>query len=255
MIEIKEKYGFQKILGFCVIIALSVSSVCFAEGEMKAEQTVSQEIDSFGGNEVLYVKAKALNPEIENEVIQNRFMNRTHRFEFASELANVFGGDAYNHSSNMGLNIHYHLNPSWSVGVKYTYSFNSLTPEGQAMVNKASQAAQDNPKAPSYLFPQVIYPKSETLGMVNWYPIVGKLSFGKWGVAHFDTYLMGGYGLMELSNSTTTTTTLGLGLGFWVNNNVTTRLEYRNQRYKAEYYNNSENMSPSVASVQLGWML
>jgi outer membrane beta-barrel protein len=90
---------------------------------------------------------------------------------------------------------------------------------------------------------------------VNWYPIVGKLSLGKWGVAHFDTYLLGGLGTMELSNGSTATTTLGMGLGFWVNSNVTTRVEYRSQRYKAEYYNNTQNMSTGVASVQMGWML
>jgi len=109
----------------------------------------------------------------------------------APEFSNVSGGDAYNRTSNMGVNMHYHINPSWSVGVKYNYAFNSLTPEGNAMVAKAAQAAQVNPKDPSYLFPQVIYPKSETLGLVNWYPIVGKMSFGKWGVAHFDYLLIG----------------------------------------------------------------
>jgi len=123
------------------------------------------------------------------------------------------------------------------------------------MVEKASQASSANPKDPNYLYPQIIYPKSETLGMVNWYPIVGKLSFGKWGVAHFDTYLMAGYGTMELSNGSSPTATAGMGLGFWINKNLTTRLEYRAQQYKAEYYNKTEDMMTGVGSVQMGWML
>lgn len=235
----------MKLIG--LFIALFVSSVSYAQ--------VEQELDSFGGNEALYMKAKALNPEVENEVIQNRFSNRTHRVELAPELSGVSGGDAYNRTNNLGFNVHYHINPSWSVGVKYNYAFNNLTPEGQAMVDKASQAASANPKDPAYLFPQVIYPKSEVLGLVNWYPVVGKLSFGKWGVAHFDTYVLGGLGSIELSNGNTSTATLGMGLGFWINSNLTTRLEYRAQQYKAEYYDKTEDMLTGVGSVQMGWML
>lgn len=230
-----------------LLLALSLSSVSYAQ--------VEQEVDSFGGNEALYMKAKALNPEVENEVIQNRFTNRSNRFEIAPEFSGVFNGDSYNRTTNAGLNVHYHITPSWSVGVKYNYSFNTLTPEGKSMVDKASQAANENPKDPNYLYPQVVFPKSETLGLVNWYPIVGKLSFGKWGVAHFDTYLTAGYGTMELSTNSSPVATLGLGFGFWVNSNVTTRLEYRAEQYKAEYYTGTKDMTTSIASVQMGWML
>ncbi len=245
----------MKLINFKIQILAAAGFICALVSAANVFAQVAQEIDSFGGNEALYLKAKALNPEVESEVIQNRFSNRTNRFEFAPEYSNVTGGDSYNRTNNMGFNVQYHINPSWSMGLKYNYSFNNLTPEGQAMVNKATQAAQVNPKDPGYLFPQVIFPKSETLALVNWYPIVGKLSFGKWGVAHFDTYLLGGLGTMELSKGSTATSTLGMGLGFWVNSNVTTRVEYRSQQYKAEYYNNTQNMSTGVASVQMGWML
>lgn len=81
-------------------------------------QEVQQEIDSFGGNEYLYIKAKALNPEIQTQTIQNRFINRTNRFEVSPGISNVFGGDSYNRSQNVGLNLYYHLNPSFSLGTK-----------------------------------------------------------------------------------------------------------------------------------------
>jgi outer membrane beta-barrel protein len=247
-----------------IIALLLVSSVSFAqESQVSASKVAApantadevQEIDSFGGNEALYMKARALNPQVEKEVIQSRFMNRTNRVEFAPEFNGVFGGDSYNKTTNAGVNLHYHINPKWSVGVRYNYSFNSLTPEGKSMIEKADQAAAANPKDPQYLYPQVVYPKSSTVGMVNWYPIAGKLSFGSWGVAHFDTYLSGGYGTIDLSTGSSPMTSLGLGFGFWVSPHVTTRLEYRAQAYKAEYYGRSENMTTNVASVQMGWML
>lgn len=230
-----------------LVLSLIVSSVAVAD--------VQTEIDSFGGNEALYIKAKALNPEVENEVIQNRFMVREKRFEVSSEMSGVFGGDAYNRTNNAGLNLHYHITPRWSVGLKYNYAFNKLTPEGQSMIDRAANEAEANPTDPNYLYPQVIFPKSEALALVNWYPIVGKLSFGRFGVAHFDTYFLAGYGQMELSNGSSPVTTAGVGMGFWINKNLTTRFEYRAQSFTANYYEKSENMLTSVGSVQLGWML
>ena len=222
---------------------------------ISAAAQVQEEIDSFGGNQALYEKARALNPEVETEVSQNRFIPRTNRVEIAPEFAGVFNGDAYNQTRNVGMNVHYHINPAWSVGVKYNYSFNNLTPEGEAVVERANQDAAANPRDPKYLYPQVVYPKSESLALVNWYPMVGKLSFGKLGVAHFDTYLTAGYGQIELSTSSSPLATAGIGMGFWVNNHMTTRLEYRAQQYKAEYYDKTQSMITNVASVQMGWML
>lgn len=231
-----------------LILTLLVSQVSFAQ--------IDQELDSFGGNQALYEKARALNPEIDNNVVQNRFVERSNRFEIAPEFSGIAnGGDAYNRTTNAGLNVHYHINPSWSVGAKYNYSFNALTPEGKEMVERADSAAANDPKSPNYLYPQVVYQKSEMLGFVNWYPIVGKLSFGKYGVAHFDTYLTAGYGQIELSNGSSPVASLGVGMGFWLGRNLTTRVEYRGEQYTAEYYSKTESMLTGVASVQMGWML
>ena len=239
-----------KVFGLLASLVVSATAFAIENG------SVEQELDSFGGNQALYEKASALNPEIENNVIQNRFVNRTNRFEFAPEFSGIAnGGDAYNRTSNAGLNVHYHINPSFSVGAKYNYSFNALTPEGKAMIDRAERSTDVNPNDPNFLYPQVVYQKSEMLGFFNWYPVVGKLSFGKFGVAHFDTYLTAGYGQMELSNGSSPVASLGVGLGFWLNRHLTTRLEYRGEQYTAEYYDKSETMTTGVASVQMGWML
>lgn len=229
--------------------------ISFLISPLLLAQEIQQQIDSFGGNESLYNKAKALNPEIETQSVQNRFINRTNRFEIASGLSNIFGGDSYNKSQNLGINVYYHLNPRFSVGAKYSYFFNSLTPEGQAMVDRASADAAINPKDSKFLFPQVIYPKSETLAMLNWYPIVGKLSLGDYGVLHFDTYFLAGYGSMQLSSGSSPAETLGVGVGFWSNSKITTRIEYRGQTYRAKYYDKEQNLTTSVASLQVGLIL
>lgn len=238
----------NSLKAFGLILSLVVASTASAQ--------VEQELDSFGGNQALYEKARALNPEIDNNVVQNRFVERSNRFEIAPEFSGIAnGGDAYNRTSNAGLNVHYHINPSFSVGAKYNYSFNQLTPEGEAMVKRAENASAANPKDPNFLYPEIIYQKSEMLGFLNWYPVVGKLSFGKFGVAHFDTYLTAGYGQMELSNGSSPVASVGVGMGFWINRNLTTRVEYRGEQYTAQYYDQIETMTTGVASVQMGWML
>ncbi len=229
------------------LLVAAISTVSYAQ--------VQQEIDSFGGNESLYQKAQALNPNIQTDVVQNRFVEKANRFELAPEIGGVFGGDAYNKSSNVGMNAYYHISPKWAIGAKYNYYTNKLTPEGQAMIDRASDAAAQNPGNPSYLYPQVVFPKSEMMGTISWSPIVGKLSFGSWGVAHFDTYFLAGYGTIELNTGSSSQTALGAGLGFWVTQHMTTRLEYRAQQYTAKYYDKSNNMSVGTASVQVGWLL
>ncbi len=220
-----------------------------------ATESLASEADSFGGNEALYEKAKALNPEIQTDIVQNRFVNLAGRFEIAPEYSGVFGADAYNQTQNLGLNLHYHITPTWAIGVKYNHSYNKLTAEGDAAIDRARQDVIRNPENPTFLFPQVIYPKSERLGQITWSPIVGKLSFGNWGVAHFDTYFLAGAGTIELSNGSSSLWAVGAGMGFWLNQNAALRLEYRTENYRAEYFESSRTLQPSIASMQVGWLL
>ncbi|MNU09844.1 hypothetical protein D3C72_2566480 [compost metagenome] len=60
---------------------------------------------------------------------------------------------------------------------------------------------------------------------------------------------------MELSNGTSPVASLGVGMGFWINRNLTTRVEYRGEQYTADYYTQTETMTTGIASVQMGWML
>lgn len=213
------------------------------------------DFDALGGNEILFEKAKALHPEKTVSIVQNRTIQKKNRFELAPEFSGVFGGDTYSRTKSVGLNVNFHLNYNWSVGAKYNYSFNSLTPEGEAMIDQAMADYNANPQSPSAAYPEINYQKSEALALVNWYPIYGKFSMFDASVVHFDLYLVGGYGQMQLSKSSSPTYTAGTGLGFWVSNNFTTRMEMRYQNYNSEYLGVTKKMDVAVASVQMGWLL
>lgn len=233
---------------FLILLAPAMSWAA-ADTEMEAD------FDSLGGNTILLERARAINPEVQNTIVQSRTVSRRNRLEIAPEYGGTFGGDTYSRSQSMALNLHYHLNPRWSLGAKFGVSANRLTPEGQQMVDRAYEDYLRNPKNPEFPLPELDYPKSEMLAIVNWYPVYGKLNLLEKSVAQFDTYLLAGAGTVTLKSGTTPTGTLGGGIGFWLTPKVSTRLEMRYQRYQAQYLNGPEDLDLAVASVQVGWFL
>ena len=232
------------------LLSILVPMISFASGSVD-----SADFDSLGGNTVLLEKAKMLNPETVTSIVQDRTVSRRNRFEFAPEFSGTFGGDTYNRTKSIGLNIQYHLNPRFSFGIKSNYSFNSLTPEGEAMVNSATANFLANPKDPSVQFPDVDFPKNETMALINWYPIYGKINLLDKSVAHFDVYTLAGAGNVSLQSGSTSLSTLGAGIGFWLSPHLSTRFEMRWQGQKAKYYNGEKNLDLAVAGLQMGWIL
>jgi outer membrane beta-barrel protein len=123
------------------------------------------------------------------------------------------------------------------------------------MMDRAYADYLEDPANPDQGFPQLNYPKSETLALINWYPFYGKISLFEKAVAHFDFYFIGGYGQVALKDGSTPTYTGGAGLGFWLSPHVSSRIEMRYQNYKAQYFTGEKSMDLAIASMQLGWLL
>ena len=237
---------------------LILSTLLFPVFAMAAPApAASQEadFDSLGGNKVILDRAKALAPEQSVTVIQNRAVSRTNRVEISPEFSGSFGGEAYSKTKSVGMKVNYHINPRWSLGLKYNTSFNTLTPEGEASVNRAIADYEANPGKPDMPFPQLDYQKSEMMALVNWYPFYGKMNMMDKGIAQFDVYGIGGLGQVQLSSGAKSSYTAGLGVGFWLNKNISTRAEMRYQNYKAKYFDGERNLDLAIASFQVGWLL
>jgi outer membrane beta-barrel protein len=235
-------------------IVQAVGQVAVAADNVKKEDLAS-DFDALGGNKTLLERAKALEPEVNVQIVQDRVVSRRNRVEIAPEISGTFGGDTYNRTHSLGLNLNYHFTPRWSAGLKYNYAFNALTTEGEAMMHNATEDFKKNPEHPTQGFPDVDYPKSETLALIDWYPLYGKMNLLDKGVLHFDMYVLGGYGQVQLASGGTSTYTGGMGLGLWFTQHFTSRVEMRYQNYKAKYIDGEKNMDLAIASVQMGWML
>lgn len=213
------------------------------------------DFDSLGGNTIMLERAKALEPQKDVRIVQARTVSRRHRVELAPEFSNVFGGETYSHTKSIGMNANYHFTPRFSVGLKYNYAFNTLTREGEAMVDAAQREFQANPANPTVPYPEIDYVKDEILALANWYPIYGKINLFEKSVVHFDVYALGGGGQVRLNSGTTNTYTAGGGIGFWMTQHFTTRLEMRYQNYTAKFVDGSRPMDLTVGSLQMGWLL
>ena len=205
---------------------------------------VLQDFDGLGDNKDLYDTAKALHPDLKVSVVQDRLINRRNRVELSPEFTSVSGGEKYLDTTTVGAVARYHINPWIAVGARYTSFSNKLTNEAQNLINTVS------------LIPDVDQPKSQYMGLLDVYPIYGKMNTLGLGITHFDLYLTAGYGKVTLRRDSEPTWDAGGGIGFWWSQHFTTRLELLHQNYKVERLSgNKEALNSTVASLQIGFMI
>lgn len=210
---------------------------------------VMSDFDKLGGNEVLLEKAKALQPETQVTIVQDRLVKRNIRFEFMPEFIAVVGGDPYTETKGIGLSTQFHINPHLSFGVKYSQFGNKLSKEAENMISGTSNALG------RAIVPDIDYASDQVLGVVNFYPFYGKMNvFNR--IAHFDVYALLGGGNTTLASGAKRTLTGGGGVGFWITNHFTARWELRYQTYKSQLKTGEDlDMNLTVSSLQFGWLL
>lgn len=233
----------RKITGLLTIVIALAAGVTAV-----ADDGILEDFDSLGGNDVLLERARSLNPTSTVSIVQDRIVDRRLRFEISPELGRTLGGDSYQTTHRFGGNLNFHITPKWSVGAKYTYFTNSLSPEGENLIN-------DTTLFGSGFVPEIDYAKQEYLGLINFYPIYGKLNMFDLGIVHFDVYMIGGAGQVILKSGPATTWTAGGGIGFWISQHLTTRFELRYQTYTTKRTSGETALDLTNASVQFGYLL
>jgi outer membrane beta-barrel protein len=213
-----------------------------------AKADLMEDFDSLGGNDVLYEKAKDLNPEQKVYVVQDRIVNRNWRMEFSPEYASVLGGDNFLNTRKYGFNVHLHVNPKFSFGVRYMSMTNTLSQDGENLISDTSQVGRA-------FVPDIDFPKDEMLGQFSIYPIYGKMNLADLGIAHFDVYMTLGMGRMNLRSGSSSTWQAGGGVGFWISQHFSSRLELRYQNHKAQRTAGEYDVNTTVAGLQFGYLL
>jgi len=214
---------------------------------------VSSNLNALGGNRDLMRRAKAIEPGTRVKVVQNRSVDRNWRVEFGVNYGVVAGGDPYVDTNNLGLNLDLHITPRFSIGGRYYSSNNSLSSEGKRVFDNAAAARAIGGTDPRG---DINFVSDTYMGVINWYPMYGKISLFERGLAQFDMYLLAGGGQVRLKdNQSAPTYTAGGGMGFWWTQHFTTRLEVRYQTYEDQITSGPRQIDLTVFSASLGLML
>jgi outer membrane immunogenic protein len=234
-----------------LLLTILVSSLSFAAAA-KDKKDVKTDFNALGGNEAIVERARALDPNNKVQIVQKRTVDRYNRLELGGHYAYVANGDSYLNTDSFGGSLDYHFSPRWSLGVRHNRYYNKLTKEGQVVYDDA----QRRQAAGQYFqVPDLDYPVSSTMAVINFYPIYGKMNFLNMGITQFDLYILAGYGKMELSSGNTDLYAGGLGVGVWWNNYLTSRIEGKYQTYQDKVYSGPRKLDTFVATASLGVML
>ncbi|MBX3021971.1 MAG: outer membrane beta-barrel domain-containing protein [Bdellovibrionales bacterium] len=225
----------------------------FAINAFAAKGDLTSEMDALGANKDLMKKARAIDPENRIRVVQNRDVDRRLRLEIGVNAALVEGGDPYVNTNTLGANLDFHITPRWSVGARYSNYTNTSTAEGKRVYEDAA-------KDKTLRFPGFDYAKNSWMGVVNWYPIYGKLNMFDLGISQFDIYFLGGAGQVFLGSGTEPIYTAGGGAGIWLAQHLSMRLEARWQGFTDHPQNGNggvENRSinETVLGLSFGFLL
>lgn len=218
----------------------------------QAHASVSSDLDSLGTNAESIKRANRLESRSRVAIVQNRSVDRHWRFEVGSNFGAVAAGDSLINTQALSFDADLHISPKFSVGVRYSSMFNQLTAEGKSQFDAAEQAKQ---AGELWQKPQIDYPQSSLLGVIDWYMMYGKINFFDMSVVQFDIYSLLGAGQMQLASGPTPTYTAGGGIGFWFTNHITSRLELRYQGYQDQVDTGSRQQNLLIANFGLGWLL
>lgn len=195
---------------------------------------LNAKMSALGANRDLMNKAKAIDPHNRVRVVQNREVDRYYRFEIGVNYGMAAGGDPYVDTSLLGGQIDFHITPRWSLGARYIDNSNSLSSEGRKVFDNAEREASAGNT--NFRRPGVDYAKDTWLGILNWYPVYGKMNLFDATVSQFDLYFLGGGGQINLSSGTAPVYTAGAGVGIWFTQHFASRLEARWQGYNDKVY-------------------
>lgn len=239
-------------------LMLTLFALFFILAPQVFAKDLTGEMDSLGANKELMKKARAIDPENRVRVVQNRDVDRYMRFEIGVNGGMVMGGDPYTNTNIVGGNLDFHITPRWSIGARYENIANSLNAEGKKTFDYAESGRAA--ATPGYRQPGIDWAKDSWLGVVNWYPIYGKLNLFDMGISQFDIYLIGGAGQINLQSAGPTSLyTAGAGVGLWLTQHFATRLEARWQGYQDNIFDGQEtqkrNVDQTILNMSISFLL
>jgi outer membrane beta-barrel protein len=231
-------------------LGLALAATAFA---IHAQAGLSHDLEDLGSNKEVNHEVARLDTRSRVSIVQDRTVKREWRLELGGNFGPVAAGDSYLLTQNLGAQVDLHINPKFSLGIRYAKAFNALTPEGKSQFDQAQAAKLSG--SLDYSHPEIDYPEQSVLGVMNWYMLYGKINFFDIRVVQFDIYSLLGAGRVDLAMGPSTTWTGGAGIAFWLSQHISSRIELRYQTYADHLESGGRRLNLAVANFGLGVLL
>ena len=175
-------------------------------------------------------------------IVNQRYSSLLNRHEVSLSGANNFTSVSHLDSKQTGFQYRYHINPKWSVGLRYNNYYNELTPAGEKLFKEQR------------LLPDTDFALKSTSALITYNTIYGKLRWSKDTVVYFDQYVSLGHGDIDLARGMQKLTTLDLGFAFWLGKHMSTRIGINNEFYSQRQISGTRDVHNAMGYVEIGYL-
>ncbi len=175
-------------------------------------------------------------------IVNTRYSSLVNRHEFTLQGANNFTADSHLSTQETALSYRYHLNSTWSTGLRYTRYTNKLTDAGQRLF--------DDKK----ILPDTDYAMNGQELFLNFNTIYGKLRWTENTVVYFDQYIALGGGRVKLASGKKNMGFADLGFSFWLGSHGSARVGMKNEFYKQTQLTGARNIHNGIGYIEFGYL-
>jgi outer membrane beta-barrel protein len=219
-----------------IILAFSV----FASTQLIAQDSeLERKLDALN---IPDDKVTTLLSEDKFYIVNTRYSSLINRHEVTLQGGNNFTADSHLSSQQASLAYRYHLNSSWSAGLRYTRYSTKLSDAGNRLFTDKK------------ILPDTDFAKNSQELFVNFNTIYGKLRWTQDTVVYFDQYISLGGGKIELASGKTNLAFADLGFSFWIGNHMSARLGVKNEFYKQTQLSGPRSIHNAVGYLEFGYM-
>ncbi len=175
-------------------------------------------------------------------IVNTRYSSLVNRHEFTLLGANNFTADSHLSTAHVGASYRYHINSTWSLGLRYNRYSNKLTPSGERLFSEQR------------MLPDTDYAFNSSEIFANYNTIYGKLRITDDTLVYFDQYISLGAGKIKLASGEQNHGFADLGLSFWLGNHISTRIGVKNEFYTQKKVTGNKNVHNAFGYFELGYL-
>lgn len=176
-------------------------------------------------------------------IVNKRYSSLVNRHELS--FAGLNNLTSVSHIDNTALSglYRYHINSTFSVGLRYNDYYNELTPAGEKLFREEK------------ILPDTDFALKSTSAFLGFNTFYGKMRLTEKSIIYFDQYINLGYGNVELArNGFQKLVNIDLGFVFWGGKHISTRIGLNNEFYSQRKVNGLTNVHNAMGYIEFGYL-